>query len=461
MAVVAAMATGITLLWRAKNPDAGAPVGNSTSVTPPAATPNPPTGTMPPTFLDGVHELATRDSVRSILGSTDNLAIISEGSEPGQAVAFDKRTAATVWTFAGDCADVIAGAALVCGSAEKYPSENFSSFHNTLSWVDAKTGQPGGLLDTSSLGDDVFDFVATNHGVLVIGGMDEALVTSTFETPAVMAYFTGPGSPVWTTTVQWIQFGTDIGPAHTFDEGSGLFVWHSVLTTYVVDEQTGYLVYQAKTLGSAQIFDGRLVYVDDDPDSIFPESDSGGIVDVPGGSPVTLKPNGRQGDSWALSLGPGHPDKVMLATSSEHGFEARDPGNQDWSQTLWRSPDQSSPDAWPDVASIGWDGMGTAYAASRDGRVWAFDVNTGKVLWWGNYPSISSLDWRVTISASAGLVGIQVMDMDDEEPPTFTVLRADNGQPVPGIGAEIGSLKDGVLMTSDDNNWAGTVYVPN
>ena len=111
--------------------------------------------------------------------------------------------------------------------------------------------------------------------------------------------------------------------------------------------------------------------------------------------------------------------------------------------------------------AIGWDGASTAYAASHDGRVWAFDINTGKVLWWSTYPSSSAQEWRVTVSASTGLVAIQVAGENSEEtPPSFTVLRADNGEPVPDVNAaSFGKLKDGVLMTSDSSG-SSTVYIP-
>jgi len=423
------------------------PVTTSPTVSP--AAPPPPQQSI---FPDGMRVLTTWPTPNvGLIGATDNHVLAYAIGDFTHPLALDRTTGATVWEGQdGDCSMFLA-ASLIC-TVITGPDGSVDG----MNLLDGQTGRVMGSLDTTAVGSQIRDYVTTSQGVLVIGVTDEAVANHTDD--ATLAYFTGPGEPKWTTPVVWTGLGSGLMPAQTFDEGDGLFAWHSVSDLYIVDQRTGFLVYQATTIfATAQIFAQRLVYIDYDPDTSNPVSDNGQPVAVPGGDPVTLMDYG-QGDSWLLALGPGHPGNVVVLASSGYGAEAHDPGNQDWSQTLWRSPDWSGPDAWPNIMAIGWDGRNTAFAVSENGRVWAFDLTTGEVLWWGTFPPVSSQDWRVTVSASGGLVGIQASSEDFTATPTFTVLRADNGQPMPDLSGDWGTLKDGVLFTSTDDT--STVYVP-
>ena len=427
------------------------------------------TGTAPdstprqPTFLDGMQKVTQFNGYGWVIGATDKLAILSASTPTGQmqTISVDKSTGNTVWTFDGKCSNIIEERSLGCAT---YAS-GYGSFFSSLEWVDAQTGQIQGSLDTSSLGDVLFDFIDTSQGVLVIGAPNETYLNDSRGDSAIrstMAFFTGPGGPKWTTPVGWPDYNGGLGPQVIFDEGSGLFAWHSGSQgIYVVDERTGYVAYQGnRSYGGAQVFANRIAFVG--PDSAV-SSLNFQQVTVPGSGPVILTTVG-EGDTQMLMLGPGHPD-ILLSTSS-YGTEAHDPANQDMSQRLWQSPGQSSPDAWPMIQAIAWDGQTTAYAASEDGRVWAFDVDTGHVLWWSSYLLGPITVWQLDISTSGALVNVSAAADGADAFATNTILRADTGQQIPSLSTDsgYGFLQDGILLQYTYDNLTGsqasTVYVP-
>jgi len=106
-----------------------------------------------------------------------------------------------------------------------------------------------------------------------------------------------------------------------------------------------------------------------------------------------------------------------------------------------------------------WDGQSTAFAAFQDGRVWAFDINTGTVLWWSSFQTDGTSGWP-QISYSDGLIAVNVWSQGMLNFPGFTVLRADNGQQIPNLGGDYGDLHDGVLMTFSVNVGTWKLYVP-
>ena len=414
------------------------------------------TGTAPsttpkqPSFLDGQKKLATLTGNTNIIGSINNLAILgtsgsNAGPNPGTGAgifAIDMASGATVWQGLGGC-EIVANKALACGESG-----------NTIEWIDGSTGTTEGNLDLSSIPSQWRYSVATSQGLLVLGF--DSLPSQGATTPADIAYFTGPGEPQWITKVEFNYDDSDSARRlpQSFDEAQGLFAWHVIGSTYVLDEQTGYLVNQASTVTMAQVFSNRVVCVNW---ASVPNGQPAGRqqVNVPGADPVTLVGCDDPSDQM-MSLGPGHPDLMIL--NGDRGVSAFDPTKQDPTQSIWSSPDSSSADAWPFIAGMSWDGESTAYAASQDGRLWAFDINTGKVLWKSNYQTEPGQG--VGVSASDGLVSAIPGWYGIPDFPAFTVFRADNGQQIPSLSANYGELNNGVLTDYDPGTDISTVYVP-
>ncbi|MCL2490194.1 MAG: hypothetical protein FWF36_05650 [Propionibacteriaceae bacterium] len=416
------------------------------------------TGTAPasaprqPTFLDGMRQLPfpTPDTYYSPIGATETAAVFSYFGTTEKTVGVDLATGETLWTIDGACSGIIADQALAC-EISTLPDGSW----NIVEWVDVRTGQTTGILVTS-IGGYIFDVVATSQGVLVIGSNVDIMGNyPPDQTSAAIGYYTGPGAPKWTTSVQ-MYAPVDEGPvAQPFDEAQGLFAWHINSNTYVLDAQTGFVVYQANSYTSAQIFSNRRVCVGSDDTGTRLDNQQ---INVPNGSPAILTTCDGD-DEWMMRLGPDHPD--MLIMTSDYGTSAQDPA-AGYSGQLWSSPELPSADAWPAIQGIAWDGQSTAYAASGDGRVWAFNINTGDVLWQSTYQTDGSGDyWYPMVSMSDGLVAVDVYSQGMLAFPALTVLRADNGQPIPSLSADGGLLMDGVLSEWHfTNQITTTVYVP-
>jgi len=443
--LVAAVAVAAVLLLKPKGGNGTSTSGSGGSLTvtgtAPATTPR------QPTFLDGQQKIATLTGNINVLGSINNLAILHDsgsntGPNPGTGagiVAVDMTSGATVWQVGVGSCHIVASKALACYAPG-----------GTIEWIDGSTGAVEGNLDLSSIQSQYSYSAATKEGLLVLGF--SSIPSSGTPIQASIAYFTSPGTPQWTTPVElsW----DDSGAVLPVDEAQGLVAWHVLGSTYVLDEQTGYVVNQESTVTTAQVFSNRVVCVNW---AAGPNGQPIGRqqVSVPGGAPVTLVGCDSPSDEM-MTLGPGHPDVLIL--NGESGVEAVDPTRQDLTQPIWSSPDSSSADAWPFMDGLSWDGNSTAYAASNDGRMWAFDINTGKVLWQSNYKTEPGQG--VTISASNGFVSAMPGWQGIPNFPAFTVFRADNGQPIPSLSANYGELKEGVLAAYNPGTDISTLFVP-
>jgi len=406
-----------------------------------------------PTFLDGMKQLTTDPNPLGIIGATDNLVVLAKngGGDNSYPTGVDKATGTTVWQGqVGDCTGLIAGKAIACAM--------FTDSQRDIGetdWLDAQTGQSLGALDMSGVGPNVEDRVVTSQGLLVIAD-DGRPDAAPGHWTATIAYFTGPGAPVWTTPVQYyLTWADEYLYDQPFDEGQGLFAWHIHENTYVLDAQTGFLVYQAETTTAAQIFSNRLVCVGyfDGTGTPPPGNQQ---VDVPGSGPVTVT-TCDSSEATMMPLGPGHPDLLIRSdgvygTPCTHTW-ASDPASL--TSTIWSIDGLCAND-------MAWDGQSTIYAATADGRAWAFDVNTGKVLWQGAYQTDGTDNyWDAHVSTSAGLVVVEIQSQGILDFPNRTVLRTDNGQPMLNLTSAV-AVSDGVLITSIDArvNPAWNVYVP-
>jgi len=448
VALVAVSAVTATLLVRSKGPGIGTPTGGSGSPTATATSPS--TTPRNATFLDGMRQLTTSPSYAGIIGGTDDLAILAEFGDFAHPMAIDKNTGATVWEGQdGNCSGIIAGESLVCTMIIDSQGDE-----GDASWLSVQTGQSEGNLDMSSIGAYTYDLTATSQGVLAIGGDYNWGNYPPDQISAVIGYFTGPGAPKWTTQVQMYASVDEDPVAQPFDEAAGLFAWHINANTYVLDAQTGFVVYQANSYSPAQVFSNRLACVSSN------NKDSQSInlqVNVPGGSPATITTCDSP-DAFMMPLGPGHSDMLIMTTSgSINGCttEAHDPANP-WSSPLWSNPGSAYC-----ATNMAWDGQSTGYAASSDGKVWAFDVNTGKLLWQSSYQTDGVGDyWDPQVSVSDGLVTVDLYSQGILDFPGFTALRADNGQQIPSLSSDYGQLTDGVLLTWSQDSSTWNVYVP-
>jgi len=443
--VVMAAITAALLVTRTRGVDGGASA--STPSGPTTHSPTPVVTPQAPTFLDGMKQLTTLDQPNGgVIGATDNLVILYEIGDYAHPFAVDKNTGATVWQGQdGDCT-IAAGNSLVCTSITDAEG-NVDGWD----WLDARTGQSEGALDLSSIGGVAAAIAPTSNGVLAIGDSnnDTGGIVS-----AQIAYFTGPGEPQWTTPVQYDTSGDRYWATNTFDEGQDLFAWQIGVSTYVLDENTGFLVYQAESITAAQIFSNRLVCVSSGDENASPSGNQ--QVDVPGSSPVTLT-TCDTADTTIVPLGPGHPNILITDIGSVNGditcTWAYDPANP-LSSPLWSAPGGLC------APNVAWDGQSTVYAADGDGHVWAFDINTGNVLWQSSYQTDGGSGYGIEVFTSGGLVAVLVTSEGVLDFPAFTVMRADNGQQMPNLSGNSGFLQDGVLMTQSSASDAPTVYVP-
>jgi len=448
--VLVAAATVTLLIMRSKGPGNGEVTTSTTSSTPSPATPSPSSGG--PTFLDGMRQIPSLPNWSGVFGGTDAMAILFAMGDFAHPVAVDRTSGATVWEGGdGDCTDVIAGTALVCTVIA-----DWQGTVTGMNWLDVKTGQSEGSLDLTSIGARIYALTATSQGVLVIGGNIDQSNNPPDVWSAIIGYFTGPGAPAWTASVQMYAPVDEEPIEQPFDEAEGLFAWHTNANTYVLDAQTGFVVYQANSYTPAQIFSNRLVcmgYFD------TPSQPNNLQVNVPGGSPATVTTCAGQ-DTGMMILGPGHPN-MLLRTSGGSitgcTLEAVNPADPWMSSPIW-----STQEAGADCAeSVAWDGQSTAYAASGTGIVWAFDINTGQVLWHSSYDTDGTDGyWNPHVFTSDGLVAIDLYSQGVLGFPAWTVLRADNGQPMPGLGGDFGFLQDGVLMTFKQDTSTWDVFVP-
>jgi len=439
--VVMAAVTAALLLTRSTG------TGGGTSANTPVATPG------SPTFLDGMKQLTTDPDPLGIIGATDNLVVLAKngGGDNSYPTGVDKTTGATVWQGqASDCTGIIAGKSLACAvfiDSQRDIGE--------MDWLDAQTGQSLGVLDMGGVGTHVEDRVVTSQGLLVIAdnGTPDPMPD---HWTATIAYFTGPGAPVWATPVQYyLTWADEYLYDQPFDESQGLFAWHIPQNTYVLDAQTGYLVYQAHTTTAAQIFANRLICVGyfDGTDTPPPDNQQ---FDVPGASPVTVT-TCDSSDAAMMLLGPGHPNLLIRSdgvygTPCTHTW-ASDPASP--TSTTWSIDGLCAID-------MAWDGKSTVYASTLYGQVWSFDINTGKVLWQGAYQTDGTDNsWDAHISTSAGVVVVNLQSQGIIDFPTMTVLRTDNGQMMPHLASAV-AVSDGVLITSVDARVdpAWNVYVP-
>lgn len=455
--VVVALAVGIALLVLQKPGPAGttsAPPATQTTTTAPPVT-------RAPTFLDGHNILATMDEAVTteqqvgLIGATSDAVIAYSEINVQQPVAYDLATGRVLWQMYAQCTNLIAGKSLVCGIPKGYDPATGAADSWSYAWVDAATGQSGGSLDTSMLGQWVIASVATSQGELMIGTSvnEDHLYSGTVN--AVIGYYTGPGAPVWTLKVR--ETATTSEFFTSFEESGGLYVWNVDGTVFVIDAATGTLVQQAQAY-QAQVFSSRVVYLGvDEASDLKPEQ----VIDVQGSSPVTIRAL-FGGDSWMLDYaGVSHPD--MLFITGEYGTQAIDPVTGLDGNPAWQSPEQGNADAWPIIVAMAWDGDHTAFAFGQNGSVWAFDVQTGQQLWTATVTGAKAPQFNagdITIAYSGSVVLAQGYDSANDAT-VSVLLRADNGQPVTGFadGLQYLALKDGALLFADANG-AVSIAVP-
>ena len=395
-----------------------------------------------PTFLDGSQVLATLDHpVYDIADASADIALLSWNTDVRQTSAIDLATGQTLWSYAGDCNGIIDGQWAVC-----HTGDPMDWYGGTYEWVDVSSAISVDSLDTSMLGAHTYDYVNTSQGELIIGG-DRDIYTGDFEghVSATIGYYKGPGKPVWTTDVQFNYEPDDFYDA--LDEGSGLLSWSAVNSSYVLDEATGFLVYQDQ-YGFPQIFANRVVYV-----STFITSNTADSqrVDVPGGNPVTIHAIDNDYAYLQDFNNASHPDVVFM--SDESPLSATNPSD---GSTMWQSASD-----WPVIDSMVWDGAQTAYALGDNGRVWAFDVSTGNVLWWSSIPGYSATQGQRIYLSDSLVVVSGFIDENANYQMGSAFFRADNGQPLTDFNSYRASsayLVGGVLVVSDD--YSAQVIVP-
>ena len=346
-----------------------------------------------PTFADGFKQVwASELGSGGVMAATDDVLVVYEFGDVAHPVGID-RASGKQWPIDGNwCLGPFAGKAFAC--REALGPEEYS---DTIDWVEIATGKSLGTLDTSGLGPSVYYSVEYTNGLLVFAGRENP----TGEAPVKAGYFTGPGKPKWVAEVSY-----NSGQEYTkTDERDGMLLWSAQDTpSYVFDEQTGAVVYRNDDYQSVTLFSGRVICV-------------GGVIEqrevaVAGGEAATVK-TCSGGDSWLLSFGnDAHPGEVVLQ-SSDYGITAVDPrdGAEKWaSPSPFVNGNQRNPDAWPVARRAIWDGASTVYALSDTGRVWSFDVGTGRVNWWGSFaPSQDAEDmspWLTLIDDS--MLGLYV-----------------------------------------------------
>jgi len=441
--VVAVVVTLIVVLpqRQVESPSSPAPV---VSEEPPSPEPT------EPTFLDGHRTVATLKGASNgggVMGATDDMLLVYTMGDMAHPVAIDRETGASLWETAGSC-DIVAGAALACVF---YGAEY--GMEDSIDWVNIKTGQTEGQLNIGQLGSNLYDYVVTSQGVLVIAGQEGLFGDGGEEVAAKVGFFKGPGDPVWLMSVKLRARFSDWPSHKPFDEAEGLFAWHVMSSTFIFDSETGNLLFQAATFADAQFLSVHLICFGYDPLGRLVKERT---ITAPSGQLFTVRNCDNESSQMLSFSAATHPD--VLFTSGEMGTVAYDMKAIDTWQPMWQSPGQDSSKAWPVIGTITWDGKDTAFAAAWDGQIWAFDIYTGEELWWSHYKMESKDLYFVNISCSDELLLISVATNDFDY--SDTLLRADNGQPMTDL--EIAEafqveLRDGVLTQAHGDKLTVTV----
>ena len=406
----------------------------------------PAASTRVPTFLDGQETLAELPDGGDLIGTSGNKVLIQTSAGIGEnATAIDKTTGALLWTTHTDWC--LRGTTdrdtMVC--AHETPSTPTAA---DIEWFDISNGQFLGGIDTTRLGDYIYDWVTTANGALfMVGAQPQPDDGST----VTIAYFTGPGKPVWATKVQSAPAQGDLGFNDGFDQRDGLFAWGTGGYGYLLDEQTGFLVKQydrSDGSGDAQLFPGRLActaYVDETVAEAFSDQ----IVNVPGGQPVTVKVCTSEDSYMTHFQGSGHPSVLITTDDGGGEIDGIDPAGYTGSQFLWQHS-LIGANAWPSIDALTWDGDHTAFAASWSGRLWAFDVNTGQVLWWSTIRAEQDFAdefYQIRLSMTSGLIHVQGTSHDG------AFYRSDTGQLASSFNTgSVFAWGDGIMITTNNNS---------
>jgi len=396
-------------------------------------------GTRQPTFLDGYRTLTTIQSYSWFAGVGSNKLVFGQqiSQADDQFAAIDTTTGETSWVSDQFCQFLIADIAVLC-----FESDGRGQNSGTYSWVDINTGQSQGTLDTTALGPNILDSDTVSDGVLLVGSQSDVLTNSNGDgtDSATVGYYTGPGKPQWTASVQFGMLDVD-SPSET-EESDGLIAWYTYGNEYVLDQATGYVVHQTSG-GFAQIFADRVVYLED-----FMGKGSGADqqVNVPGGRPVTIRWAGDNNTYMVDFTKSYHPNVVLVTSGSV--MTAYDPSD---GHQLW----QDSTSDWPDIDSIAWDGARTGFLLGAHGQVWAFDVNTGDIIWRSSIPGYTETQGQSIAVSGSLVVASGYVDENDDFSAASAFFRADNGQPLTSFKSFTRSsadLFDGVLAINSNSN---------